>query len=180
VGWSVHYLAIDPPSSIFTSLSMGPMGFGVGSVIGGKIGCPENTCICITGDAAFMMNGSEISTASQYKVGAIWLVLYDNNLGMVSQGMDFFAPDKKKPEIWSELYELGNPDLAMFAKSLGADSYTVNSPADLEKIMPKVLKRANLDRVPQVIIAKINRKPVPPYYNPIYMPKKPTKKSKTK
>jgi acetolactate synthase I/II/III large subunit len=176
VGWSVHYLTIDPPTSIFTSLSMGPMGFGVGSVIGGKIGCPDDTCICITGDAAFMMQGSEISTASHYKVGAVWLVLFDNNLSMVSQGMDHFAPDPKKPAVWEKLYELGNPDLAMYAKSLGADAYTINSPRELEKIMPKVLTLANKDHVPQVIIANINRKPVPPYYNPIYGPPKPPTK----
>ncbi len=176
VGWSVHYLTIDPPASIFTSLSMGPMGFGVGSVIGGKIGCPNDTCICITGDAAFMMQGSEISTASQYKVGAIWLVLFDNNLSMVSQGMDHFAPDSKKPGIWDKLYEIGNPDLAMYAKGLGADAYTISSPKELEKIMPKVLSRANKDHVPQAIIANINRKPVPPYYNPVYGPPKPPPK----
>jgi acetolactate synthase I/II/III large subunit len=173
VGWSVHYLAIDPPASIFTALSMGPMGFAVGAVIGGKIGQPDATCISITGDGAFMMQGSEISTASHYKIGAIWLVLYDNNFAMVSQGMTHFAPDAKKPGIWEKLYELGNPDLAMFAKSLGADAYTINSPKELEKVMPKVLSRANKDHVPQVIIVNINRKPVPPYYNPIYGPPKP-------
>jgi len=173
VGWSVHYLAIDPPSSIFTSLAMGPMGFAVGAVVGGKIGCPDATCLCITGDAAFLMQGSEISTASHYMIGAIWLVLYDNNLNMVSQGMNFFAPDTKKPGIWEELYELGKPDLAMYAKSLGAEAYTINSPAELEKIMPTVLKKADKDQVPQVIIANINRKPVPPYYNPLYIPHKP-------
>ncbi len=173
VGWSVHYLSINPPTSIFTCLSMGPMGFAVGAVIGGKIGSPESTCISITGDGAFMMYGSEISTASQYKVGAIWLVLFDNNLSMVSQGMDHFAPDPKKKGIWENLYELGNPDLVMYAKSLGADAYLVNSPAELEKLMPSVLTRANDNHVPQVIIANIDRKAVPPYYNPIYGPSKP-------
>jgi acetolactate synthase-1/2/3 large subunit len=171
VGWSVHYLTIDPPTSIFTSLSMGPMGFGVGSVIGGKIGCPDDTCICITGDAAFMMQGSEISTASQYKVGAIWLVLFDNNLSMVSQGMNKLKRDTKQPRVWEQLYEIGNPDLALFARGLGADSYSISFPKELEKIMPEVLSRANKDHVPQVIIANINRKPVPPYYNHIYGPK---------
>jgi acetolactate synthase-1/2/3 large subunit len=173
VGWSLHYLAIDPPSSIFTALSMGPMGFGVGAVIGGKIGQPDATCISITGDGAFMMHGSEISTASHYKIGAIWLVLFDNNFAMVSQGMAHFAPDAKEPDVWDTLYELGNPDLAMFSKSLGADAYTINSPKELEELMPEVLNRANKDHVPQVIIANINRKPVPPYYNPIYGPPKP-------
>jgi acetolactate synthase-1/2/3 large subunit len=170
VGWAAHYLKIDAPASIYFSLSMGPMGFGVGSVIGGKIGCPNDTCICITGDAAFMMQGSEVSTAKHYKVGAIWLVLNDNNLSMVSQGMAHFAPDQNDPEVWTEIYELGNPNLSLFAQGLGADTYTVNSPAQLAKIIPNVLSKANKGHVPQVIIANINRKPVPPYYNPIYAP----------
>jgi len=172
VGWSVHYLAIDAPSSIFTSLSMGPMGFAVGAVVGAKIGCPEDTCIGFTGDGAFMMQGSEISTARQNNVGAIWIVLSDNNLSMVSQGMSHFLPDKKDPNIWHELYELGNPDLQKYAESLGAEAYTINSPADFSKIMPAVLDRANTHKVPQVIVANINREAIPPYYNPMYPPKK--------
>lgn len=171
VGWSVHYLTVSPPTSIYTSLAMGPMGFGVGAVVGGKLGKPNDTSICITGDGAFMMQGSEISTAKQYKIGAIWLVLFDNNLSMVSQGMQFFKPDPKDPDVWSKIYELGNPDLAKFSESLGAEAHTVNNPKELEQVMPKVLKRANTDGVPQVIIANINRSAVPPYYNPIYGPK---------
>ena len=170
VGWAVHYLAIDPPSSMFSALAMGPMGFAVGAVVGGKIGCPDATCIAITGDAAFMMQGSEISTARQYNAGAIWLVLFDNNLSMVSQGMNHYAHDDKAPGVWDEIYQLGNPDLAMYAKSLGADAYTINSPNELEQLMPTVLSRANKDRVPQVIIANINKASVPPYYNPAYIP----------
>lgn len=164
VGWSVHFLALAPPSFIFPSLSMGPMGFAVGAVIGAKIGCPDKTCIAITGDGAMMMYGVEVSTAKQYKVGAIWLVLYDNNLSMVSQGMQHFFPEKE-PGVWAGLYELGNPDLEGFARSLGADAYTVKSPQDLEDIMPVVLQRANTDKVPQVIVAHIDKNSIPPYYN---------------
>ena len=169
VGWSVHFLAIEPPASIFTSLAMGPMGFAVGAVVGAKIGCPDTTCIGIVGDGAMMMFGAEISTAKQYKVGAIWIVLYDNNLSMVSQGMEHYFPAKDGPSVWTKLYELGEPDLVGYSKSLGADAYTVNSPQDFEKIMPVVLQRANVDHVPQVIIANIDRNAVPPYYNAKYV-----------
>jgi len=171
VGWSVHYLAIDPPASIYTSLSMGPMGFAVGAVVGAKIGCPSDTCIGFTGDGAFMMQGSEISTARQNNVGAIWLVLSDNNLSMVSQGMDHFEEDKKDPDIWHHLYELGNPDLVKYSEGLGAQAHEVRSPEDFRNIMPKVLEGANDKGIPQVIIAHINTKAIPPYYNKMYAPK---------
>ena len=179
VGWSVHYLKIDPPTSIYTSLSMGPMGFAVGAVVGAKVGCPTDTCIGFTGDGAFMMQGSEISTARQNKIGAIWIVLSDNNLSMVSQGMTHFLPDEKPPKIWDELYELGNPDLVKYSEGLGAEAYEVNTPEDFHKIMPTVLKRANKDGMPQVIIVKINTEAIPPYYNKIYKAKEIDNSDKT-
>ena len=172
VGWSVHYLSVNPPMEIFTSLSMGPMGFAVGAVVGAKAGCPDTTCVGLVGDGAFMMNGAEISTAKQNNLGAIWIVLYDNDLSMVSQGQAHFFPDKKDPDIWEQLYEIGEPDLEKYAEGLGADAYTVKKPADLEGLMPKVIKRANQKKKPQVVIVEINRKSVPPYYTPPYIKKK--------
>jgi len=171
VGWSVHYLEINKPTEIFTSLAMGPMGFAVGAVVGAKHGCPDATCIAFTGDGSFMMQGSEISTARQNNIGAIWLVLCDNNLSMVSQGMEHYKPDPANPKIWHELYELGNPDLEIYARGLGAEAHSVYSPLDLIKIMPTVLQRANIECIPQVIVAYIDREMVPPYYNPMYSPK---------
>ncbi len=174
VGWAVHYLVVDPPWAIHSALSMGPMGFGVGAVIGAKIGMPDATCLAIVGDGAFMMHGAEVSTARQHGVGAIWIVLNDNNLSMVSQGMAFFSPDDKDPNVWKDLYELGNPDLVKFAEGLGADAYLANDESTLEAIMPLVLKRANIECKPQVVVVNINSQSVPPYYDPDFMlPKKP-------
>jgi acetolactate synthase-1/2/3 large subunit len=164
VGWSVHYLNIKPPMEIFTSLSMGPMGFAVGAVVGGKIGRPDKTCIALTGDGAFMMQGSEVSTAKQYNVGAIWIVLNDNDLAMVTQGMQQFFPKRN----WQGEYALGAPDLVKYSEGLGADAYEVNKPEDLEEIMPTVLKRANEDGVPQVVVINVDPHLIPPYYLDIY------------
>lgn len=164
VGWSVHYLEVNPPMEIFTSLSMGPMGFAVGAVVGGKIGCPDKTCIGITGDGAFMMQGSEISTAKQYNVGAIWIVLYDNDLRMVTQGMEHFVPNND----WEGEYALGAPDLVKYSEGLGAEAYDVHTPEEMKAIMPKVLKRANNDCIPQVVVVHVDSSLIPPYYNNLY------------
>ncbi len=172
VGWCLHYLTVSSPWAIHSALSMGPMGFAVGAVIGAKMGMPGATCIAIVGDGAFMMHGAEVSTARQYGVGAIWIVLNDNNLNMVNQGMTFFAPDQQDPDVWQEMYELGQPDLVKFAEGLGADAYLVDNPAKLAAILPLVLEQANTACKPQVIVAQINSRSVPPYYNPMYMPRK--------
>ena len=38
VGWALHYLVVDPPTRAHISLAMGAMGFGVGAVLGAKLG----------------------------------------------------------------------------------------------------------------------------------------------
>jgi acetolactate synthase-1/2/3 large subunit len=164
VGWGIHYFTVNPPQQIHSSLAMGPMGFGVGAVIGAKIGCPEKTCIALVGDGAFMMQGSEVSTAQAHNVGAIWVVLEDDDLHMVSQGMQYLFPEPN--DIWNQLYRLGTPDLVKFAQGLGADAYLISSPAELESLMPKVLEAASVHNRPQVIVAKINQSSLDPYFPP--------------
>ena len=85
--------------------------------------------------------------------------------------MEHYKPDPADPNIWHELYELGNPDLEIYARGLGAEAHSVHSPLDMIKIMPTVLQRANVEGIPQVIVAYIDKDMVPPYYNPLYGPK---------
>jgi acetolactate synthase I/II/III large subunit len=161
VGWAMNDLEIDPPTQVHSSLAMGPMGFGVGAVIGGKLGAPDCTCVAIVGDGAFMMHGSEVSMAAHYRIGAIWVVLFDNDLAMVSQGMNHFFPD---PTTWKSYYKVGNPDLAKFAEGLGAAASVVRSPAEMKQALSEAIKNADARKQPQVIVAHINADEMPLYY----------------
>lgn len=166
VGWSLNDLAFDPPTQMHLSLDMGPLGFGVCGVIGGKFGAPDRVCLAIVGDGAFLMHGTEVSTAARYGIGAIWIVLDNNDLAMVSQGNAHFFPEPKQPS-WTDYYGLGRPDIAAVAAGLGADSYRVNSASGLRDALHKAIKRSDQSRRPQVIALEIDRSEVPPYYVPV-------------
>jgi acetolactate synthase I/II/III large subunit len=166
VGWGLHYFVVDAPMQIHSALAMGPMGFAVGAVIGAKMGCPDRTCVGLVGDGAFMMHGSEVSTAATYNVGAIWVVLQDDDLHMVTQGMTYLYPDAKDPDVWDHLYQLGTPDLVKFSEGLGADAYLIEDPAQLTALMPTILDRANKHNKPQVVVARINRTALDPFFPP--------------
>ena len=176
VGWGLHYLEIDPPRQVHSALDMGPMGFSVGAVVGAKIGDKTKTCVALTGDGAFLMHGAEVSTAAEYDIGAIWIVLEDYDLAMVSQGMNHFFPDV---DGWKSYYKIGNdktgkPDLQKYAESLGAEAYTVESPADMMDAFPKAVRRAKAKKPrPQVIVARIERSEIPPYYHGPAPPQQP-------
>ena len=170
VGWSLHYLEINPPMRYHSALSMGPMGFGVGAVIGGKLAAPNLPCVALVGDGAFMMHGAEISTAAQNGIGAIWVVLNDNDLAMVSQGMGALLPEETG---WQDYYKLGAPDLAKFSEGLGAEATTITlkqGTAQFEKALRHAIERGNTARKPQVIIAHIDTTAMPPYAWPNLTP----------
>jgi acetolactate synthase-1/2/3 large subunit len=163
VGWSLNNLVVDPPLRYHSSLDMGPMGFAVGAVIGGRIAAPDAPCVALVGDGAFMMHGAEISTAAQNRVGAIWIVLNDNDLAMVSQGMaELFPP----PGSWKDYYKLGAPDLVKFSEGLGAQAVAIapdQGPEAFRTALQTAIRQADELSRPQVIVVHIDTGPMPPY-----------------
>jgi acetolactate synthase-1/2/3 large subunit len=163
VGWSLNNLVVDAPLRYQSALAMGPMGFAVAAVVGAKMASPDKPCVAIVGDGAFMMHGAEISTAAQNGVGAIWVVLNDNDLAMVSQGMAQLLPPAA---AWTDYYKLGAPDLVKFAEGLGAQAVAITpdqGTSALAEALSNALASAQSTRRPQVIVVHIDTKPAPPY-----------------
>jgi acetolactate synthase-1/2/3 large subunit len=162
VGWSQHYLIVGEGQEAHTSLAMGPMGFAVGAVVGARVGRPDRTCVALVGDGAFLMQLGEVTTAAAHKVGAIWVVINDDDLGMVAQGMDAFFP-----KDGAYTYPLGGADLRAAAIGLGADAYEIGKPSDFAAAWELAVAGAAAGR-PQVIVAKVDPKAAPPYWTPPY------------
>ena len=165
VGWSMHYVVVREGQEMHSALAMGPMGFAVCAVVGARYGRPDRLCVALVGDGALLMHLGEISTAAANNIGAIWVVLNDNELNMVSQGMNTFLPDAVPYS-----YPLGKPDLCKVAEGLGADGHEVKEPADFAPAWEAAVRGAAVGR-PQVIIAKLDPKAAPPYWDPPYWPK---------
>jgi acetolactate synthase-1/2/3 large subunit len=172
VGWSLNNLVVSPPLHYHSSLGMGPMGYGAGAVVGGKMAAPDQACLAIVGDGGFLMHGAEVSTAAQGCVGAVWVVLYDNDLAMSSQGMAIAYPPSQQ---WFDYYRLGAPDLVQFAAGLGADAVGVTSaegPGVFREALRLALRRAEVDKKPQVIVVHIDPHVGPPYGGVVIGPPK--------
>lgn len=196
LAWAAHYMTMDPPGysagkgsacsgQMHQALGMGPMGWATAAVVGCKVGAPRASCISITGDGAFLMHGNEVSTAAAHGIGAIWVVIDNEDLAMVSQGMYLLAHKAfgKGQESWEGYYGLGQPDLEGFSRSLGAEAVTVDSPAEFRRAFRKALRRAdegkprrgggtqfNLGGRPQVIVVKVDKREIPPLYPPDFYP----------
>jgi acetolactate synthase-1/2/3 large subunit len=195
IGWSLHYMTIDPPGyasepgastcELHNSLVLGPMGSATAAVVGGKIARPDLTCVAFTGDGGFMMQGNEISTAAAHGAGAIWVVLDDNDLGMVSQGMFVFSGlnGGTLDPGWEKYYALGSPNLVRFAEGLGAEAVEVCNADEFRAAFALALDRSkqgrpspqdgtrfNLGGTPQVIVVRVDPTEIAPFYPPAETP----------
>ena len=103
----------------------GAMGYGVPGAVGAKIASPESTVVALCGDGGFLMTGQEIETAVRYGVD-ITVVVFRNGLhGTIAMHQ---ARDVGR----TAGSDIGPVDLAGFARSLGAEGFTVTDTHDLE------------------------------------------------
>ena len=103
------------------------MAQAVAGVIGCKLGKPDNICIAVCGDGAFMMNCMEIATARQYDIPIIWIVFKDNRYGNVEWAQRVLYNDIS---FCTELYV---PDLMKLAEAFKVDFFRVDDDSTLNK-----------------------------------------------
>ncbi|HET7731851.1 MAG TPA: thiamine pyrophosphate-binding protein [Usitatibacter sp.] len=92
----------------------GAMGYGVPAAIAAKIAHPERVVVCFAGDGDFLMSGSELATAVQYKAAIIVIVVNNGMYGTIRMHQEKHYPGRVSGT------ELQNPQFAAYARSFGA------------------------------------------------------------
>src|SRR5215218_7625069 len=63
--WTAQYFHFDRPRRWINSGGLGTMGFGLPAAMGAKVGMPDETVICISGDGSIQMNAQELATCAE-------------------------------------------------------------------------------------------------------------------
>jgi acetolactate synthase I/II/III large subunit len=117
-----------------TSGGLGTMGFGLPAAMGVKLGRPEATVVCVSGDGSIMMNIQELATLRRYGV-AVKIVLLDNSsLGMVRQWQELFFAER-----YSEIDLSDNPDFAVLARAFGIQAATLERRDQVDAALREML-----------------------------------------
>jgi acetolactate synthase-1/2/3 large subunit len=109
------------------------MGWAIPAAIGVQCARPERRVAVITGDGCMQMHGIEVQTAARYKLPIIYLVINNSALGNV------WLRARQYGALPSELTSIPDHDWAGFARSLGAQGFTVRDPAELGSTYQKAL-----------------------------------------
>ncbi len=113
--WAAQYFNFAAPRRWINSGGLGTMGFGLPAAMGAKVGCPDQTVICIAGDGSVQMNMQELATCSQEGIAIKVFIMNNGYLGMVRQWQELFW-DKRYSQV-----DMGRwPDFVKLAEAYGA------------------------------------------------------------
>ncbi len=113
--WTAQYFHFSQPRRWINSGGLGTMGFGLPAAMGAKVGCPDQTVVCLAGDGSVQMNIQELATCTQEGIGIKVFIMNNGYLGMVRQWQELFW-DKRYSQV-----EMGQwPDFVTLAEAYGA------------------------------------------------------------
>jgi acetolactate synthase I/II/III large subunit len=113
--WAAQYYHFGKPRRWINSGGLGTMGFGLPAAMGAKVGCPDETVVCIAGDGSVQMNMQELATCAQEGIAIKVFIMNNGYLGMVRQWQELFW-DKRYSQV-----DMGQwPEFVKLAEAYGA------------------------------------------------------------
>lgn len=128
--WGNHSLYFSRPGRYRVSTSWGSMGHAVSGVLGAGL-CHGEKAVAIAGDGAMLMN-NELSTAVQYGVPAVWIILNDSQYGLIEHGMRSLG-------YVPEGTEIPRVDFVAIARAVGADGVRVSTEQELDAALKQAM-----------------------------------------
>jgi acetolactate synthase-1/2/3 large subunit len=113
--WAAQYFHFAKPRRWINSGGLGTMGFGLPAAMGAKVGCPDETVVCVSGDGSVQMNMQELATCAQDDIPIKVFIMNNGYLGMVRQWQELFW-DKRYSQVDMGRY----PDFVKLAEAYGA------------------------------------------------------------
>ena len=123
----------DPPS-LFTPLDFGLVGFSFACGLGVKIAKPKKNVISLMGDGGFGMTISELSTAVEYKINTITIVMNNKSWG---------AEKAYQKDFFGERYlgaDISSPPFDEVAELYGAKGLKVKKTSEIRDAVNAALK----------------------------------------
>ncbi len=133
--WAAQFFKYDKPRKFLTSGGLGTMGYGLGSSMGAKMGCPDKTVINIAGDGCFRMNINELATIHRYQIPVIQVVIDNQVLGMVRQWQNLFYGER-----YSYTTLKDGIDFVKIAEGFGVDAKHVFTIEEFEEVFAEALE----------------------------------------
>lgn len=133
--WAAQLYKYNHPRSYISSGGLGTMGYGFPAAMGAKLGCPDRTVFCITGDGGFQMTSCELSTVVEHNIPVKIAIMNNGCLGMVRQWQELFY-DKRYSHT---MLKNSNPDFVKLSESYGCPAFRATVPGEMYDVLNKAI-----------------------------------------
>ncbi len=133
--WAAQFLDFEEPNRWMTSGGLGTMGYGVPAAVGVQVAHPKALTVCVSGDASFLMNMQEMTTAVQYRLPIKVMILNNKYMGMVRQWQQLLHGNRM-----SESYNESMPDFVKLAEAFGGTGIRCEKPGELDDAITAMIK----------------------------------------
>lgn len=127
------------PRHFFSPTDFNCMGYAIPAVIGAKLVNPTKQVVGIVGDGAFLMSQTELFTAAEKKLGAVFTIFNDGELAQISQAQS--TPYNRKT-----CTTLPNLRLKALIEASGCEYIRIGTNEDVAEKIGLALKAASEDR----------------------------------
>lgn len=135
--WMSHFYQCKKPGTVFCPGGAAGMGYGPPAALGLKLLFPDRPVLSVCGDGGFAMVPHVLSTARQYRLNVVFLIMNNSGLGMVRD----IQADKV---IASDFLPT---DFARIAEAFDCRGVSINHPDDIKPALDEAFQAT----VPTVI-----------------------------
>ncbi len=132
--WAAQYIPFEAPNRWMTSGGLGTMGYGLPAAVGVQMAHPKSLVVDVAGEASFLMNMQEMSTAVQYRLPVKVFILNNERLGMVRQWQELLHGER-----YSSSYSEALPDFVKLAEAFGGKGIQCSQPGDLDDAIAEMI-----------------------------------------
>ena len=130
-------IKLKPNQTMFTSLGLGEMGYGIAGALGAAMACPTKDVLCLNCDGGIMMNLQELHTVIENNLN-VKIVIFNNDgylmikhtQKMLFKG-DYVSVDKGTG--------IGLPNFEKLLPAFGYDYYALEYHQHTDKVLDKFL-----------------------------------------
>jgi len=131
----------------------GPCGYGLPSILGAKIGCPDTPCIGFAGDGAFGISMNELTACGRNDWPPITMVVFRNYQ---------WGAEKRNTTLWFEDNFVGTElnqgvNYATVAEGCGLKGVQATTPTEVEDMLRTAIKEQMEDGVTTLIEVVLNQ-----------------------
>jgi len=128
--WTTHFLKSKGAGTIFCPGGIAGMGWGPSAALMAKILHPNRPVLSVSGDGGFAMTAHVLSTAVQYNLPVVFLVMNNAGLGMVR--------DNQRGKVFAT--DFIETDFAKIAQAFGCQGVSVSKAEQLGPAIKKAFQ----------------------------------------